>query len=44
MYFVNYEIVEEKWQCVNDTHLLSLSISNDENYKKLRNILTTQNK
>lgn len=36
MYFVNYEIVEEKWQSVGDTNLLSLSISNDENYKKLR--------
>lgn len=36
MYFVNYEIVKEKWQSVGDTPLLSLSISNDENYKKLR--------
>ena len=36
MYFVNYEIVEAKWQSVGDTYLLSLYISNDENYKKLR--------
>lgn len=36
MYFVNYEIMEERWQSVGDTNLLSLSISNDENYKKLR--------
>lgn len=36
VYFVNYEIIEERWQSVGDTHLLSLSISNDENYKKLR--------